>query len=173
MKQEKITAIINEMLDLLYENDNEILTKEYDIHERTITHRMAMYLEPEFKEKGYVVDVEYNRMRKQHGEGDDVGNLMGKKLNWEYSGEGSSFVYPDIIVHKRDTDDNLIEIEVKMVWKNRRKESDYYKINQYMEKLGYQHGIYIELGEIREDCLIQFGPFKFDSQIEKEMEIAK
>lgn len=171
MEQQEIVEIINQMVDTLYENDSEILTREYDLHERTITHRMAMYLEPKFEERGYKVDVEYNRMREQYVEGEDVSSLIGKRLNWENSGEGSSFVYPDIIVHKRDTCDNLIEIEVKMAWKNRRRRFDYDKINQYMEQLGYQFGIYIELADRREDCLIEFGPFNLEDQVAEEDEI--
>lgn len=84
---------------------------------------------------------------------------MGKILNWEDSGEGNSFVYPDIIIHKRDTSINIAEIEIKMSWKNRKKKFDYLKINEYMKQLGYQFGVYIELYEERENCLIEFGPF--------------
>ena len=157
--QQQIQKIIEKAIDELYLKDASILLKEYDIHERTITHRLAMYLDSLFMDKSYNVDVEYNRMRDRYGDGDDVGNLMGKRLKWENSGEGSDYVYPDIIVHKRDSNQNLVEIEVKMAWKNRKCDLDYTKINEYMEQLGYQFGIYIELAEKREKCKIEFGPF--------------
>jgi len=154
-----LQKIVEKALDELYIRDSLLLSKNYDIHERTITHRLAMYLEPYFNCRSYNVDVEYNRMREKYGDG-DVGELLGKTIKWEESDEGTHFVYPDIIVHKRDTDDNLIEIEVKMSWKNSKKQFDYLKINEYMSKLHYQFGIYIELSETRENCRIEYAPFE-------------
>jgi hypothetical protein len=158
MTKEDIEEILNLSLDKLYVNEKEILTKEYNIGERTISNKLGNYIDI-FIGNQYDVDVEYNRMRTKY-EHNDLGNLMGKTLNWEESGEGSGFVYPDIIIHKRDTSVNIVEIEVKMSWKNRKKEYDYLKINEYMKQLGYQFGVYIELCEKRENCLIEFGPFE-------------
>lgn len=157
MTKEDIEEIINLSLDKLYVNEKEILTKEYNIGERTISNKLGNYIDMLIGHQ-YDVDVEYNRMRTKY-EHNDLGNLMGKTLNWEDSGEGSSFVYPDIIIHKRDTSINIVEIEVKMSWKNRKKDFDYLKINEYMKQLGYQFGVYIELYEERGNCLIEFGPF--------------
>lgn len=157
MTKENIEEIINRSLDKLYVNERAILTKEYNISERTISSKLGNYLD-NLIGKQYDVDVEYNRMRTKY-EHDDLGNLMGKTLNWEESGEGISFVYPDIIIHKRDTNINLVEIEVKMFWKNRKKDFDLLKINEYMRQLGYVFGVYIELHQERENCLIEFGPF--------------
>ena len=157
MNKEYVENLINVSLDKLYHNEKKILTKDYNIGERTISNKLSNYIEM-FVNNQYDVDVEYNRMRSKY-EHDDLGNLMGKTLNWEESGEGSSFVYPDIIIHKRDTNLNLVEIEIKMSWKNRKKDYDYLKINEYMKQLGYKFGVYIELHEKREDCLIEFGPF--------------
>ncbi len=84
---------------------------------------------------------------------------MGKILNWDKTKEGSSFVYPDIIVYKRNTDENLIEIEVKMAWKNHKKDYDYKKINEYMNQLGFTYGLYIELHEDLENVKVEYGPF--------------
>lgn len=159
MTQAEIKQIINDAIDELFEKDKSLLVAEYDIHERTVAHRLAIYIERLLNNAEYDVDIEYNRMREKYGD-DDVGNLMGKRLNWEDSGEGSNFVYPDIIIHKRDTADNLVEIEIKMAWKNREKKFDYAKINEYMNQLGYKFGLYIELHESRGDCTIEFGPFE-------------
>lgn len=164
--QKKIIRAVNE----LYEKDSDLLSREFNMHERTITHRLAMYLEPHFCEEGYSVDVEYNRMQDElyDGESDDIGNIIGKRLQLDKSEEGSSFVYPDIIVHKRLTNDNLVEIEVKMAWKNRHKSFDYKKINEYMGQLKYKHGVYIELSDTPENCLIEYGPFEIERNISKE-----
>jgi len=158
MNKTEITVLIEKALNELYKRDSDLLSKIYDINERTISHRLAMYFENLLAHTDYQVDVEYNRMRDDYNP-DAIGNLMGKRLNWEESGEGSGYVYPDIIVHKRDSPDNLLEIEMKMAWKNRKKDFDYLKINEYMQQLGYQFGVYIELTENREDCKVEFGPF--------------
>jgi hypothetical protein len=157
--QEKILEIIEASLDKLFEKDSGIILKEYNLHERSITHRLAIYLEDHFKESDYIVDVEYNRMRNQYGE-DIIGNEIGKRLDLEQYGKSINSVYPDIIVHKRDTDNNLVEIEVKMQWKNDKKIFDLQKINEYISQLNYNHGVYLELGSKRSECNIEFGPFE-------------
>jgi len=105
MEAKLVHQLLQDSLKDLYDNDYYILSNNYDINERTVTHRLAIYLEKRFSEYGYHVDIEYNRMRLDYDNKDELGNLMGKKLNWEETNEGSSFVYPDIIIiHKRNTD---------------------------------------------------------------------
>jgi hypothetical protein len=161
-----IKEILNKTIDRLFELDQYLLKENYDINERTVSHRFALHLNEHFNNSGYDVDIEYNRIREKYGNVEDVGNLMGKKLHWEDSGEASGensrFVFPDIIVHKRDKHDNLIEIEIKMAWKNGKKRYDLDKINQYMDELKYQYGVYIELSENRKNCMIEFGPFELN-----------
>ena len=62
-------------------------------------------------------------MRNNYGQ-DIIGNEIGKRLDFEEYGKEASAVYPDVIVHKRNTTDNLLEIEMKMQWKNSKKEFD-------------------------------------------------
>lgn len=156
--KEQIEDILNKSIDELFEKDAQIIFETYNLHERSITHRLAIYIENHFENTGYVVDVEYNRMRNIYGQ-DVIGNLIGKNLDFEKYGRDTSNVYPDIIVHKRDTNNNLLEIELKMQWKNGKREFDYIKINEYISQLDYKFGVYIELAEIRENCIIEFGPF--------------
>lgn len=159
--KKEIEKILIESLDELYDKDSEIIFKSYDLHERSITHRLALYLEKHFIDKGYVVDVEYNRMLNDYGEG-IIGNEIGKRLDFEKYGKDTSAVYPDIIVHKRNMTDNLLEIEVKMEWKNSKKDFDLIKINEYIIQLDYEFGVYLELAEKRKNCEINFGPFKIN-----------
>ncbi|WP_424492598.1 hypothetical protein [Salinimicrobium sp. GXAS 041] len=98
-------------------------------------------------------------MRNQYGE-DIIGNEIGKRLDLEKYGKSKNSVYPDIIVHKRDTANNLLELEVKMQWKNDKKMFDLQKINEYMSQLEYEFGVYLELGSTRAECSIEFGPFE-------------
>lgn len=164
--KQEIKKILKESINELYKKDSEIIFKSYNLHERSITHRLAIYLERHFIDNGYVVDVEYNRMRNAYGE-DIIGNEIGKRLDFQKYGKDSSAVYPDIIVHKRNTTDNLLEIEVKMEWKSSKKDFDLIKINEYIEQLDYEFGVYIELAENRKDCKINFGPFKINELLEK------
>lgn len=113
--REQIEEILNKSVDELFERDCEIIFRDYNLHERAISHKLAIYIENHFKNSDYVVDVEYNRMRDQYGN-DVIGNLIGKNLDFEAYGKSSNSVYPDIIVHQRDTQNNLIEIELKMQW---------------------------------------------------------
>lgn len=165
--QDKIKEILNWTIDKLFEIDSYLLKEKYDINERTVSHRFALHLNNYFENTDYDVDIEYNRIREEYGNIEDVGNLMGKKLHWEdsdeASGENSRYVFPDIIVHKRDKHDNLIEIEIKMAWKNGKKQYDLDKINHYMDELKYQFGVYIELSENRKNCLIEFGHFELNN----------
>lgn len=158
MTKEQIISLIHKSLKKLYQADALLIDSAYDINERTVTHRLAMYLENFFICEGYVVDVEYNRIRGDY-HSDAVGNLMGKRLNWQEAVEGSSFVYPDIIIHKRDTDDNLLLLEVKMSWKSHKSKDDLLKINEYLSEFNYKYGVYLELSDSIEKCKILFGPF--------------
>ena len=166
--KEIVEEILNQAIDKLFEVDSYLLKENYNINERAVSHRLALHLNDHFKETDYNVDIEYNRIRAEYGNMEDVGNLMGKKLHWENSdedsGENSRFVFPDIIVHKRDKHDNLIEIEIKMAWKNGKKQYDLDKINQYLDELNYKFGVYIELSEKRKDCVVKFGPFELNKK---------
>ncbi len=67
------------------------------IYEPTLSHRIALLLEKEFKGEGYVVDCEYN-----------------KNINLPKTNDEGEKIRPDIIVHKRNSkSDNLVVIEVK------------------------------------------------------------
>ncbi|MCO5232499.1 MAG: hypothetical protein LC105_08855 [Chitinophagales bacterium] len=152
-KKELENIIINS-LKKLQENDILFLDQKYNIHERTVTHKLAMYIESYLKEKyDYDVDVEYNRM----SNGNDVGDAVAKIIDYANSEEGPSFVYPDIIIHKRNTEINIAVIEVKMNWKNRKKFIDFDKIEAYVNQLNYKYGIFIEVGKY---INVEFYPFK-------------
>ena len=84
-----------------------------DVNERTITHRLAVHLERHFD--GWDVDCEYNRT------GGDPERLAKLERRLEEVGCEEPLtrdtmgrtVYPDIIVHRRKTDEKLLLIEVR------------------------------------------------------------
>ena len=77
---------------------------EKDLGERTLTHRLAVYLEKQFS--GWQVDCDYNRLgerrlRLPHGTIVSTDDELGKS------------VYPDIVVHQRAIPNNLLAVEVR------------------------------------------------------------
>ena len=76
-----------------------------DANERSVSHRLALYLEEEFP--GWNVDCEYNR----DGHEPKRLNLNPKRVQSDDT-QGTT-VYPDLIVHKRGEPSNLLAIEIK------------------------------------------------------------
>jgi hypothetical protein len=137
--KEKVTLAIEILLD----NDRYLLTN--DINERSISHRLACYLQQQFK--GWDVDCEYNKNhhlpkvldlpnRPQHGP-ININDTEAKT------------VYPDIIIHHRyqfhnrnpDLNDNYIVIEIKK--NSRSNEFDLMKLRAFKAQLHYKHTIFI------------------------------
>ncbi len=111
------------------------------VNERSITHKLAEYLQREFQD--YYVDCEYNRMLK-----DEI--YITKNLKLEIKDTKSTdlkqtTVYPDIIIHKRgNNEDNLLVIEVKKEENNSSKKYDIKKLEAFTNQLNYKFGFYIE-----------------------------
>lgn len=100
-------------------------------HERTVTHRVAVYLESHFP--GWHIDCEYNR----RGFGTD-----SKEDN-----EGER-VFPDIIVHHRGTSENLLVIEAKPEWRGEPQLiSDREKLQRIIRAHGYEHAYLLRYWE--------------------------
>lgn len=77
---------------------------ELDANERSITHKLAEYIQEEFV--GWHVDCEYNR---------DGHRSKRVRLDHDIppADTDAQTVYPDVIVHKRGTPNNLLVIEAK------------------------------------------------------------
>jgi len=120
-------AVLNG-LSRLFERDVQLLA--INASEQAIAARLAQYLQPHFPD--HHVDVEYNRM----GE-------APKKVAW--SGRPDE-VYPDIIVHLRMTNTNVLAIELKKDSNPEKKEKDILKLGAYRRELGYSHALFIRLG---------------------------
>jgi len=100
---EDIKNKLRSAINKLFEKDKFLLN--YDVNERSITHKLAEYLEEEFKE--YDVDCEYNR------DINDTKRLKNFIDKIDADDTEGITVFPDIIIHKRGTHLNLIAIEVK------------------------------------------------------------
>jgi hypothetical protein len=143
---EKLRTAINR----LYEVDHELLAESYNINERTVTHRLAFHLNPKFS--NFHVDCEYNRMIDPNGDITE-GDYFAKTLNLvredqpSAEDEEAKTVFPDVIIHKRKTRENLAVIEVKMKWKNAKKAFDFQKLKAYKKDLNYTFAVYLEFDE--------------------------
>ncbi|WP_141502175.1 hypothetical protein [Paenibacillus luteus] len=137
----------------LYHFDKEIIANHSN--ERSICHRLAVHLGVVFYE--WDVDVEYNRNlgdRKTFSL--DIMSMLND-ISKEDLLTGRRSVYPDIIVHKRGTNQNLIAIEVKKSTSSQRLDAfDQEKIKGYVleESLQYQFGAFIKLGETKVNQLV-------------------
>lgn len=145
--------------DLFRDVVQEFITTEHYIlenklNERTITHKLAEYLQRAFLE--YSVDCEYNKMHREEDDDIYVSKTLGleSKMIRSDSIKGIT-VYPDIIVHHRgDNDHNYLVIEVKKknfadrIRKGQGEESyrdfDQMKLCSYTRELKYTWGIYLE-----------------------------
>jgi hypothetical protein len=129
----EITRRLEHALRAFCERDRYLLA--VDANERSISHKIAAYLQPEFVD--WNVDCEYNR----DGHDPKVLSTLSRDNGPEGSG---SRVFPDIIVHRRGergTEGNWLVIEVKKSSDAPGIEADRCKLKCYMRDLGYQHAV--------------------------------
>jgi hypothetical protein len=134
--EEEIRKRTRIALGVLQKNDSFLLKS--DVHERSIAHKLAEYLQEQFPD--WNVDCEYNRK-----------SVETKKLEGIRECEEDrkrDTVYPDIIVHERNTKHNLLVIELK---KNDSKcQCDIRKLELFTNvkgEFGYTLGLFIQFDD--------------------------
>jgi hypothetical protein len=136
MEDVELKHIVESCVDLLMKNEGEIIRN--DINERTITHKLAEYLQKYFQPP-ISVDVEYNR------------NIeLGKRKPKHYQ---DKIGMPDIIIHKRlHNDNNLLIIEIKKHNNNNKadREKDFEKLEAFTtsenaEGYNFQLGLFLDI----------------------------
>ena len=133
---EEIDEKVNTAIEYLFERDAHLLRA--DANERSISHRLALYLQDGFQ--GWDVDCEYNRK----------GHSKIKRLDLPIESTKSDdrdarTVFPDIIVHHRATDDNLLVIEIKKTTSQAPNKTDFQKLNAFKQQLGYRYALFLKL----------------------------
>jgi len=115
----------------LLKNDNFLFT--IDVHERTISHKLAEYLQMQFPD--WNVDCEYNRDKHEAKKLIDIHSDCNREKD---------NVYPDIIIHQRNVLNNLLVIEIK----SNEKESicDVKKLQRFTidQNFNYSFGLFIQ-----------------------------
>ncbi len=130
---------INELnldLDILLrkfiEQESELLI--VNASEQAITNRLARLIEQNIA--NWHVDCEYNR---------DMYSI--KKLKYALSEHGDiadRSVVPDIIVHHRLTNENLLAIEIKKDTNPENRFKDHAKLTAFIQQLGYQYTLFVD-----------------------------
>ena len=157
IKDENKKKLTEELIDIFEKAKNEFLEKEKaiiknDTNERTLTQRLAFYLELQLRKnikyENYSVDCEYNKKE------EDIKRLkFGKNTD-------KKEIYPDIIVYQRKIKNNLIAIEMKKTTsRNTDKIKDIEKLEALTDRKNDYHytlGIYFELDITDNNNIINF-----------------
>ncbi len=143
-EKQNVQKLINKAFVTLMENDKYLL--QNDVNERSLTHRLAIYLERYFavyfsEYHNYSVDCEYNR------KGSIPKELFCLIDTVKTDDTKGKTVYPDIIIHQRGDSPcvNLIVIEAK---KNDNLDSnleahDLKKLQEYQKELKYRYAYFV------------------------------
>jgi len=144
MDRAKISAIIDHALQQLIEEQPALL--ELDLTERALSHHLAVYIAQQIPD--YDVDVEYNR----HGGNPKRLDLPPRTaLDREVR---ATTVFPDILVHKRDTDKhNLLVLELKKPGGDLK--YDELKLRAFRRELSYPHTAHVIIGREPDGTLVR------------------
>jgi hypothetical protein len=149
MTNEEIETKFNDALDSFIEVNHELLW--FDASERAISHKFAEHLQHKFQD--WHVDCEYNRLQRER----QAKVIRSSKQKYEeliqegrapetisYEDllvtENLPTVFPDIIVHHRGVQENLLVIEIKKA-KSPNIDWDRFKVEAYVRQLDYQSGV--------------------------------
>ena len=134
IKQKIIKAIVN-----FFRFDDILLA--LDASERSVTHKLAEHLQREFST--WNVDCEYNRL------GYDPKRLSLSFGSIEPSETEAKTVFPDIVIHHRNKDENILVIELKKspVRDTRNDESKLCAFTNQRGEYHYLLGLFLVIGE--------------------------
>jgi len=135
MTEEEVKTKLNSALDRLVEKDSFLL--ECNVNERSISHRLAVYLGHEFE--GWDVDCEYNRNM------DDPKRMNLQEVDSDSTDTEGKTVYPDIIVHKRGESNNLLVVEMKKTTSHIGDFFDLHKLDAFKKQLGYRNAVFVKV----------------------------
>ena len=170
------TVLINSLqnaVEQLYEKDAYLLQSDHELHEQTVSHRLAVYLENNlrkssiFRKNDFSVDCEYNKNGTEPKKiysccyNCDVKCFIKslREAAFEAMFDVEKSVRPDIIVHKRGMNypNNLLLVELKKKSnsQNAEKEKDKMKVSAFTcsehkdEKPHYQYqlGFFMEYSD--------------------------
>lgn len=141
MTQDEANLFVNSALDQLLRHDSQLL--DLKACERALHFRIAHYMaQSEIIQPPLTIDCEYNR----HHSDQKLLRLLGR--------DRPSMVFPDILVHERDSDNhNILVLEIKRP--GQRLNHDQNKLQAFVEQLGYHHAGHLIIGHNRNGTLIR------------------
>lgn len=130
---------LTDALKRLMKEDGDLL--EIDGSERSISHRLALYLQESFEK--WHVDCEYNRMLNEPKRLalKDILTQSGEEITIE--DKEAKTVYPDIIIHHRGTDNNLLVVEMKKTTSKVSPDFDRAKLDAFVHQFDYRHAAFV------------------------------
>ena len=135
MNLAQLAAGLERAIGLLRTKD--LLLLRLDANERSMTHKLAEYLQREFQE--WDVDCEYNRL------GAETKRMLRERNGLIPKDDtNAETVYPDIIVHHRNTRKNFLVIEAKKSSNRRGPEDDKDKLRDFKREIGYENAAFVE-----------------------------
>jgi hypothetical protein len=135
MTGREIKRAIDSALNMLYDCDDYLLRT--DANERSITFKLGCYLESLLID--WDVDFEYNR------DGHAANSFPMKLEKITSDDANATTVFPDLIVHKRGTNINLLAIEVNKLQGNDQAKQSEIKLKAFKDFLGYQYAVLLIL----------------------------
>ena len=157
---------IFELMDIFEKAKNKFLKEEkeiieIDINERTLSARLMFHLQTlllneiyQENYKEYSVDCEYNRRK-------EIVKILPKE--YRELEKKDKQIYPDIIFHQRNSEKNLMIIEMKKTYssdeggKNENRDRLKFLTSLRKEnKYKYLLGIYFEVNKFPDKCKIEF-----------------
>jgi hypothetical protein len=126
---------MNDALASLVQEDRYLL--ENDVNERSISHRLALYLQRDFPM--HDVDCEFNR------DHDDPKSLEIQSRDMTSDDTQAHTVFPDIILHTRGTNHNFMVIEMKKSTNPEGDRFDLHKLRAFKRQLGYEWAVFVKV----------------------------
>jgi hypothetical protein len=136
--QAELTKVVSAIGDF-YGRESHLMEK--DLGERTLTHRLAVYVEKQFP--GWETDCDYSRL------GERTLRLPKGSIASTDDHIGKS-VYPDIVVHQREIPNNLLALEVRKENNHQPPEHDQHKLRGLTDPhlwFAYRVGVLLTLGK--------------------------
>lgn len=137
MTNEMILFKLKRALKNFYKKES--LLVKYKVAERALTHKLAEYLQKLFHD--YNVDCEYNKVG--NGDSKRVSALMDANSDCPHNCNecpaNKCVIFPDIIVHIRGRDENILVIEAKTAWSGQAQVNDYKKLQALIDSGEYHY----------------------------------
>ena len=157
MRKRVIEAKVDRAISMLKEKDRYLI--EYFLHEQSLSHRLAVYLENLFPKK-YNVDCEYNKKM------DIENNIVNKSVRKspQLPASETRDIRPDITIHKRGKNNrksNLLVIQIKKKENLQDRNEDIESLKELTDQDGeyqYQYGLFLYVDNVTSEIKKRWFP---------------